>query len=173
MPKNKTKLLVFVAMVLFIVGGALASYWYVTNPKSKPGDLQASETTKKQTEIKDAEQAKSADNKNSNQQEQAQATTSQGKAGVSISSLGVSGQNLFVNALVSGTTSGSCKLVLSNGSNKIEKTAGVGLQVSYYICQGFSVPTSEVVPKGEWNALIELSSPDGSTKSETKKVTVQ
>ena len=172
---KKTKILAFFIATLFISGAALASYWYATRHKvvSSVDTKKTEETTKSDTEKKDAETAKSSENNNSKQATQEQSTAQAGTANVSISSAGVSGQSLYVNALVSGATSGTCKLVLSNGSVKIEKTASVGLQVSYYICQGFSVPLNEIVPKGEWNALIELSSPNGYAQSEIKKVTVQ
>lgn len=171
--KSKTKFVVFIVAVLFIAGGALASYWYVTKPKKIATTTQVSEETNRATEKKDSETAKSAENKNSNQEAQQQSTSSATPVSVTISSFGKSGDNVYVNALVAGSTSGTCKLTLTNGNTKLEKSAGVGLQVSYYICQGFTVPANELVPKGDWNALIELSSPNGNAKSEVKKVTVQ
>lgn len=171
--KSKTKFFAFVVVVLFLAGGVLASYWYVTKPKKITSTDQVSEETKKLTEKKDSESAKSTENKNASQGSQQQSTSSSTAVAVTISSIGQSGDSVYVNALVAGSTSGTCKLTLSSGSTKVEKSAGVGLQVSYYICQGFSVPTSELVPKGEWSALIELSSPNGNTRSEVKKVTVQ
>ena len=170
---NKIKKPLILLIIVILAGGSIASYWYVTKPKPNKDINSVSETTKSDTEKKDAETAKSSENNNSKQATQEQSTAQAGTANVSISSAGVSGQSLYVNALVSGATSGTCKLALSNGSVKIEKTASVGLQVSYYICQGFSVPLNEIVPKGEWNALIELSSPNGYAQSEIKKVTVQ
>jgi len=172
---KKTKIFVFFIVALFISGAALASYWYATRHKvvSSLDTKKTEETTKTDAEKKDAETAKSSENNNSKQATQEQSTTRSGTANVSISSAGVSGQSLYVNALVSGATSGTCKLVLNNGSVKIEKTASVGLQVSYYICQGFNVSLAEIVPKGEWNVLIELSSPNGNAQSEIKKVTIQ
>jgi hypothetical protein len=171
--KNKTKLALFFVAVLFLAGGALVSYWYVTKPKGSANPLQASDTTKKQAELDDVARSKSPDNKNSSSPDQTQAQTTASAATVTISSIGTSGQAVYVNALISGATSGNCKLTMTNGSAKIERTAGVGFQVSYYICQGFSLPSSEFVPKGEWNALIELTSPNGTAKSESKKVNVQ
>lgn len=171
--KNKTKLFTFVVAVLFLAGGALVSYWYVTKPKKIANTTQVSEQTKKETEKRDSETAKSAENKNSNQEAQQQSSSSATPVSVTISSFGKSGDNVYINALVAGSTSGTCRLTLTNGNTKLEKSASVSLQVSYYICQGFTVPASELVPKGDWNALIELSSPNGNAKSEVKKVTVQ
>lgn len=170
---SKIKKILIPLLIVVLAGGSIASYWYVTKPKSKKGISIVSEATKSETEKKDVETAKSFENNNSKQAGQEQSTAQAGTANVSISSAGVSGQSLYVNGLVSGTTSGTCKLILSNGATKIEKSAGVGLQISYYICQGFSVPLGDIVPKGEWSALIELSSPNGNTRSEVKKVTVQ
>jgi hypothetical protein len=171
--KNKTKFLIFIVLALIIAGGAVASYLYLFRPQKNSKDV--SEATKKQAEQKDVEVAKSSENKNSqpdnvqNSQSPSQAST----VAINISSLGVSGQNVYISALVSGTTSGTCKLTMQNGSATVSKQASVGLQVSYYICQGFTVPLSELVPKGEWNAFIELSSPNGNAKSEIKQVTVK
>ena len=171
--KNKTKKSLFILLAALLATGSIASYWYVTKPKKITNSVQVSEATKKEAEVIDAETAKSAENKNSNQDTQQQSSTSASPVSVTVTSLGNSSDNIYVNALVEGSTSGTCKLTLTNGSSRIEKSASVGFQVSYYICQGFSVPSSELVPKGEWNALIELTSPNGTAKSEVKKVTVQ
>ena len=171
--KNKTKFFLFVVLALIIAGGAVASYWYFFRTSKKSNSV--SEATKKQAEQKDVEVAKSDDNKNSQSDvsQNSQSTAEPSKVAINISSYGVSGQNVYISSLVSGTTSGTCKLTLQNGTASVFRQANVGLQVSYYICQGFTVPLSELVPKGEWNAFIELTSPNGNAKSENKKVTVQ
>lgn len=171
--KNKTKFLLFIVLALIIAGGSVASYWYFIKPNksaSKVTDAQI-----KQAEKKDSETAKSSDNKNSNQdtQPQSQAAPTSSAVNVTISSSGVSDGMVYINALVSGSTSGTCKLTMQNGSATITKTASIGMQVSYYICQGFSIAPSEFVPKGDWTAFIEVNTPNGTAKSDTRKVTIQ
>lgn len=170
--KNKTnKLIIAAVLVGVFLSVGLAGYFYNTRPRPT-SSLQTSEDTKKETEAKDVENAKSADNKNYQQQPgQAQQTAS--KSAVNISSIGQADSTVYVNALVDGETSGTCTLTLTNGSKKIVKSAAIGYQVSYYICNGFNISSSEFAPKGEWTARIDTSGPKGSASSEERKVTVQ
>lgn len=171
--KNKTKLLLFIVLALFISGGSVASYWYFIKPNKSASKVKDAQI--KQVEKKDSETAKSSDNKNSNQdtKPQAQSTPASSAVSVTISSSGATEGTVYINALVVGSTSGTCKLTMQNGSATITKTVGVGLQVSYYICQGFSIATNEFVSKGDWSAFIEISTPNGTAKSDTRKVTIQ
>ena len=170
--KNKTNKLIITIVILGVaLSVGLAGYWYNTRPKPT-SSLQASEATKQQTEAKDAENAKSTDNKNYEQQP-GQAKQTASKTSVSITSIGQSDSTVYVNALVDGETSGTCTLELTNGSKKITKSAPIGYQVSYYICNGFNISSSEFAPKGEWTAKIDVSGPKGSASSEERKVTVQ
>ena len=170
--KNKTNKLIITIVILGVaLSVGLAGYWYNTRPKPT-SSLQASEDTKQQTEAKDAENAKSADNKNYEQQP-GQAKQAASKTSVSITSIGQSDSTVYVNALVDGETSGTCTLELTNGSKKITKSAPIGYQVSYYICNGFNISSSEFAPKGEWTAQIDVSGTKGSASSEERKVTVQ
>lgn len=170
--KNKTnKLIITIAIVGVALSVGLAGYWYATRPKPT-SSLQASEATKQQTEAKDAENAKSTDNKNYEQQP-GKAKQTASKASVSITSIGQSDSTVYINALVDGETSGTCTLELTNGSKKITKSTPIGYQVSYYICNGFNISSSEFSPKGEWTAKIDVSGPKGSASSDESKVTVQ
>jgi uncharacterized protein YpmB len=169
--KSNNKLIIAAVILGVFLAIGLVGYWYTTRPKPT-SSLQASEATKQQTEAKDAENAKSTDNKNYQQQPgQAQQTAS--KSAVSISSIGQADSTVYVNALVDGETSGTCTLTLTNGSKKIVKSAAIGYQVSYYICNGFNISSSEFAPKGEWTARVDISGPKGSASSEERKVTVQ
>jgi uncharacterized protein YpmB len=169
--KSNNKLIIAAVIVGVFLSISLAGYWYATRPKPT-SSLQASEATKQQTEAKDVENAKSADNKNYQQQPgQAQQTAS--KSAVNITSIGQTDSIVYVNAIVDGETSGTCTLTLSNGSKKIVKSATIGYQVSYYICNGFNISSSEFAPIGEWTARIDTIGPKGSASSEERKVTVQ
>ncbi|MCX6805300.1 MAG: hypothetical protein NT114_01235 [Patescibacteria group bacterium] len=169
--KSNNKLIIAAVILGVFLAIGLVGYWYTTRPKPT-SSLQASESTKQQTEAKDAENAKSTDNKNY-QQQPGQAQQVSSNTGVSITSIGQSGSTVYVNALVDGETSGTCTLTLTNGSKKIVKSAAIGYQVSYYICNGFNISSSEFAPKGDWTAQINISGPKGSASSEERKVTVQ
>lgn len=172
--KKKTKkyiIGILAAIILIIMGG---TFFYITRPKDN-SKIEVNESTKKQTEQEDAEQAKSSDNKNSNQTQQPsqQSTAQPSKVSINITNASQQGGTLVINGLVSGATSGTCNLTLTNGSTKIQKAAAVGFQVSYYICQGYNIDVSEINPKGEWTATINLTSPNGTAQSESRKVNVQ
>lgn len=172
--KRKTKkIALFISVALVMAGLALG--WYMLRPKST-SSLDASDSTKKKAEQLEVDNAKSSDNKNSNQQEQGSQQQSADKASsvsVNITNAIQQGDTVIVNGLVSGATSGSCSLALTNGSNKMQKTANIGFQVSYYICQGFTINSAEFNPKGEWTAIINITTSNGSAQSEPRKVTIQ
>ena len=175
--KRKTKKVILTVLLVLVVAGLAFGGWYYFIKPTNTSSIEVSEETKKQAEQSDVEQAKSEANKNANQQtgsnNQQQSTTQSGSVGVNISSAGQSGAIVYVNGLVSGTTSGTCKLTMTKNSNKVEKSASIGFQVSYYICQGFNISSSEFTEKGEWEAVIEATGPNGSGKSEPRKVNVQ
>jgi hypothetical protein len=65
------------------------------------------------------------------------------------------GGPVIVKALINGATTGSCKLVMSK--NGIEKTynASVTNLGTYYGCDGFSVPVSDL-SNGNWKATLTV-----------------
>lgn len=73
---------------------------------------------------------------------------------------------VYVNGLVSGTTSGTCKLTMTKSSNKVEKSASIGFQVSYYICQGFNMLPQNLPRKASGRLLLE---PPGLTAAASRK----
>ena len=85
-----------------------------------------------------------------------------------ISTLEQSGDILIVRTVINNNvTSGSCSLKLTKGTATIDKQAAIGLVTSYYTCQGFDVPTSELSP-GTWSASVSISS-DGETATSTPR----
>jgi hypothetical protein len=62
---------------------------------------------------------------------------------------------------------------LKNGSSVISKSAPVGQQVSYYVCQGFIINSSEINPKGDWELSIRLDSPNGSFETPSRKLSIK
>ena len=176
--KSKAKTVIIILLAIFLVVGlAFAGYWFLIKPKNT-SSLAVSEEVKKQAEVDDVEKARSDENKNSVQGKtpdnaaQTQANSS-GNIGGNISSSGQAGQNVYINAIVTGTTTGTCKLTMTRNSKKVEKSAPIGLQVSYYICKGFNISSSEFTEKGEWEAIIEAAGSNSSGKSETRKITIQ
>lgn len=173
--KGPAKKIIIILLAVLLAGGIAFGVWYYMRPKNQ-SSLEVSESTKKEAEQNDVEAAKSEENKNSNQggtSNQQQSTTQPSNVAVNITSSGQSGSTVYVNALVSGTTSGTCKLTMTKNSKKVEKNAPIGFQVSYYICQGFNISSSEFAEKGEWEAVIEATGPNGSGRSEVRKVTIQ
>jgi cytoskeletal protein RodZ len=171
--KSKSKKVVILLVVLLLVIAAGAGLWYAKRPKKTAG-IEASEAVKKSGEQAEVDTAKTSDNKNSNQgQQTAQSTTQATKPNVNITNAMQQGNNLVVNVLVGGATSGTCNLTLTNGNSRVQKSAPIGFQVSYYICQGFSINSSEFNQKGEWTAAVDISTPNGSVQSEPRKVTIQ
>ena len=175
--KTKSKIKKGIAISLIVLAiGAIGFASYQVFLKPKPAPKPANEATKEKSDAQAVAIDKTADNntKNSDQAaSQQQASSAASSAKVTITYAAQNGTNLSVSAQVSGTTSGTCSLTATKGSATITKTAPVGYLVSYYICQGFDVPTSEFAQKGEWNVVVELVTASGSVKSETIKVNIQ
>lgn len=174
--KSKIKKGIAISLIVLVIGAiSFASYQMFLKPK--PAPKSANEPTKQQSDAQAVVVDKAVDDsgKKSDQaaSQQQQSTSAAGSAKVTITYAGQNGTNLSVSAQVSGATNGTCNLTATKGSAVVTKAAPVGYLVSYYICQGFDVPTSEFAQKGEWNVVVELVTASGSVKSETKKVNIQ
>ena len=169
---DSKKLLVLAVIISFLFVGVLSLFLIRrSNNKSNTDSIEAKQKASEQNEVN---MAKNLDNKNSNQGQQPAQSNSQASApSINITSAMQQGDSVIINALVGGTTSGSCSLSMTNGNNKIQKSATIGFQVSYYICQGFVVNTSELVSKGDWTVVINVTSPNGASQSEPRKVNVK
>jgi hypothetical protein len=163
--KSKTKKKVILAVLIIALLSLGAAFWYVNRPADK-SKIEVSEATKKQTEQNDAQQAKSLDNKNSNQSSSGTSTSSNAKPSLDITTAEQVDDRLIVSALVSNTSSGTCNLTLKNGSSVISKSAPVGHQ-------GFIINSSEINPKGDWELSIKLDSPNGSFETPSRKVSIK
>jgi cytoskeletal protein RodZ len=170
--KSKTKKKVILPVLIILLLSLGAALWYVNRSRDK-SKIEVSEATKKQTEQNDAQQAKSLDNKNSNQSSSGTSTSTSAKPSLDITTAEQVDDRLIVSALVSNTNSGTCNLTLKNGSSVISKSAPVGQQVSYYVCQGFIINSSEINPKGDWDLTIKLDSPNGSFETSSRKVSIK
>lgn len=169
---KKLKITLAISIVVVIMAG-LAFYGYKYVRSKNREDQPVSEEAKRQSEAEDVKRAKGPENKNYNQDNTQTQNAQNRDITVVITSADQSGQTIFVSATVDGATSGNCQLRLVKGDKKIEKTATIGLQVSYYICRGFNIDISEFQEKGEWEATVEVSTPNGSGKSDLRRINIQ
>lgn len=81
-----------------------------------------------------------------------------------------SDSQVIIRALVDGATSGTCTLTASKSSQtSVTKTAPIGVQANYSICQGFDIPTSEFPASGEWKISITATNASGQTSAAAEK----
>lgn len=92
---------------------------------------------------------------------------------VLVTRAGVIGSDLEVGAQVSGVTSGTCTLTVSqNGEQSVVKTESVALQNNAYVCPVFDIPTSSFPNQGVWNVSVSLSSQGQQTSNSWGSVTL-
>jgi hypothetical protein len=169
--KKKTKkyiIGILAALILIILSG---TFLYVARPKDN-SKIEVSEATKKQAEQKDAEQAKSTDNKNSNQGQSAVSSSNQ-KPTLDVTTAEQVDDRLVISVLANNTNSGTCTITLKNSSSVITRSAPVGQQVSYYVCQGFIINSNEINPKGDWDLTVKLDSPKGTYETSSKRINIK
>lgn len=82
-----------------------------------------------------------------------------------------SGDAVRVSAILSEPSNGTCTLMLKNGSHTVEKSAAVIVGPSYYTCNGFRVPVSEL-GSGNWTATVMHTQNGSSTTSDRKTITI-
>lgn len=84
-----------------------------------------------------------------------------------ITTASVYGDVVRVRVLITGASSGNCRLNLSHsGVSPIIKEANVVLKGSQYSCDGFDIPRTEFLVNGTWKAIITISTPSGETTTE-------
>lgn len=89
-----------------------------------------------------------------------------------ISTLEQAGDEITVRTVLNDIKSGTCTLTLSQGTRKVTKTAPVGLVTSYYSCQGFDVPKSELGSTGTWSAVVKVEANGDSVNSAAQTLEV-
>jgi hypothetical protein len=72
----------------------------------------------------------------------------------------VTGGPLIVQAIISGATNGTCKLTTAQNNSNKTYTANVVNLGTYYGCDGFSVPFSDLNP-GSVTTLLEVTNSQG------------
>ena len=83
-----------------------------------------------------------------------------------------SNDQITIRAIVQGTTEGTCTLTLTRGSHTITRTAPVGVQASYALCQGFNIPVTQIPEKGQWKAKVTVTSGDKTSAPSEKQFQV-
>ncbi len=78
---------------------------------------------------------------------------------------------LEIRTLLGGVTDGNCTLTLTKGSTVILKSTTVAQQNTYFVCQAFSIPYSELA-NGDWQIKLKVTSGDGRTNEATTSTTI-
>jgi hypothetical protein len=86
-------------------------------------------------------------------------------ATITVTRAGRSGNSLQVGTLISGATSGTCKLLLSqDGQTDIERSAAVAYEANSYTCPIFNIPVTELPNQGKWDVSVSLTVGSSTTK---------
>jgi len=80
--------------------------------------------------------------------------------------------DLVIQTSIKGASSGTCKLTLTKGAAKIEKSAGVLYQSSFSSCKGFVVGINEFSSGGTWQAKLVLEQDSQQVASTQKDITI-
>ena len=84
---------------------------------------------------------------------------------VDLSAKQESNNTVTVFTKLAGYSSGSCVLVLTNGSKSTTQTAAIIYQPEFSSCAGFSVPI-DLLGKGDWSLTLTVTS-NGTSESKT------
>jgi hypothetical protein len=96
------------------------------------------------------------------------APTNQSSVSVDMTTAVQSGKQLVIRALVNGATTGTCNLILSQGGQTISRSAAIGAQANYAICQGFNIPIDDLPAGGDWKISV-TALVNGATSSPAEK----
>lgn len=79
---------------------------------------------------------------------------------------------VYIRTLLNGVSGGTCNLAISKGSRVVTKSAPIGVQSSYAICQGFNIPVTEFQENGEWDITLTINGSNGKSTSTNAKITI-
>lgn len=82
-----------------------------------------------------------------------------------------SGGQLEIRTILSGVTDGVCALTLTKNSTIIKKQSDVMQQNTYFQCEAFIIPYSEL-ENGDWQIKLKVTSGDGRTNEATTTTTI-
>lgn len=93
-------------------------------------------------------------------------TTQSSTASVTITRASVISGNLEVGTIVSGATSGTCTLSVSqSGQQTVTQTQQISQQDNAYACAVFNVPTTSFANNGPWTVAVSISTTSGTASS--------
>ncbi len=76
-----------------------------------------------------------------------------------------------VRAIIGGTTSGTCDLKFTKiGTSSFNVQAPVVTVTSYSTCEGFDIDPNRLASKGEWILELTVTTPNGKSISEKRKI---
>lgn len=85
-----------------------------------------------------------------------------------------SGDFLRISAILNQPSTGTCLLTLEkSGLSPVTKTAPIIVGPSYYTCNGFRIPLTDLPSGGEWSVIVTHQHEGKSTPSDTKTINVQ
>jgi len=184
---TKRRLAIIIPAFLIIVGSGMA-WAYSTNnwPFGSPQSVNKDNTvdTKEEYNNKDS----SINNQEETTPQTSPSTTTEGKTSQTnntvnqantpetpnITRAEQSGNSIRVSAIFNNASNGKCVLRLEKaGSSSIVKEALIIVGPSYYACNGFLVPKTELSTGGEWSAIVTHELDGKSSTSERKTFNVQ
>ncbi len=80
--------------------------------------------------------------------------------------------SIIVTTQLTGFASGTCRLIVTNGSKSITQDATILYQPEFSSCTGFSVPISSL-GAGQWSLTLQATPTGGSTLEKTMTSTVK
>lgn len=179
--KKNTKLRYAILAIIIALLLALAGVWYFVkhNPKDSSVDPVSSSTPRPEENKVDYSPARESDNIAEGDAKEQLANgdnenSSNDSLAVTITSVQQQDKTILIRTLVDGTTSGTCTMTASKaGSTSITRTAPVGAQASYALCQGFNVASSDFPDSGTWTIQVALTTDKGSANSKTTTIEVR
>lgn len=169
--RNKKALMILLLIIaLTAVGGAL---YVKLNQKADLPKTEQEKLKEEESAAKDYVPTKN-DEAYASQQKAKQQSRPSSSANIYFSSISQDDDNLYINAIVSQQTSGTCTLTLTKaGSQTITRTAPLGMVTSYYSCQGFTLKKTEFSSIGDWVASVSFT--NGVSKGETpaQRITIE
>ena len=181
---SKIKIISIIFLVVLVGGAGFATYAYKnkSDTTSRTSPNQGSEedgkkNTKDESPEPVAEKTKTP-NKSSPASNEADERAKQEAAGnantttIKVIDTYQTDSELGIRLDIGRLKSGSCSASVKRGSKTVSKEANIALVTSYYACQGFSVPLSELSP-GKWTVTASAISGGQTYKSAPVEVTIK
>lgn len=171
MNKNKQFIIIGAVASALVVGGIMYAVKFLSNADTSSSPAQPA------VNVVDYGPPKDTDKIQPSSKDQAASPTDEtpgevSKLNVQLTQTRQEGQTVYIRTLIEGTNGGDCTLTLSKGDYRIEKTAPVGVQASYAVCQGFNIPVTEFKESGDWDVIINVKGPGSKEGTASGKLTI-